>query len=118
MKLKDAAKFVDAGWVKKPKGFRIHFQKRVDNEWVTDYSPGPKEKPMDSDVAAWRLAWKLDEAQKYGDKPAPEEELFNIYVVDDANNPVNYYGTGKPLVYNAFDKDSKGNTTRENQGNQ
>jgi hypothetical protein len=107
MKLGDAAKFIDAGWVKKPKGFRVHFQKRMDGEVITDYTPGPKEKPMDSDVAAWRLAWKLDQAQTYGGKPVGDGELFNIYVVDDANNPVNYYATGQPLVFNAYEEGAR-----------
>ena len=44
MKVSESLKIIDEGWVKKPKGFRVHFQKRVGSEWITDYAPGEEEK--------------------------------------------------------------------------
>jgi len=73
MKISEALKVIDDGWVKKPEGFRVHFQKQEDSEWVTEYSPGEKQKALDSDVVAWRLAWKLAEARK-SDTPENDEK--------------------------------------------
>jgi hypothetical protein len=42
MKISDALKRIDAGWVRKPKGFRAHFNIYADGQWETDYSPGEK----------------------------------------------------------------------------
>jgi hypothetical protein len=64
MKTKDALKITDEGWVKKRKGFRVHFQKMVNAELITDYVPPEEAKPLDSDVVAWRFAWKLSESTK------------------------------------------------------
>jgi hypothetical protein len=64
MKTKEALKIIDEGWVKKRKGFRVHFQRMVNTELITDYVPGKEVKPLDSDVIAWRMAWKLAEATK------------------------------------------------------
>ena len=52
MKVNEALKLIDEGWMRKPMGFRVHFQKQVDSEWVTEYAPGEKEKALDSDVVA------------------------------------------------------------------
>ena len=59
MKIADALKIIDDNWVQKPQGFRVCMQRREGSEWVTVYSPGEKAAPLDSDVAAWRTAWKL-----------------------------------------------------------
>jgi len=101
MKLKDAVKIFDEKWVRKPTGFRVHFQKRVDSELITEYVPGSDDSPLDSDVAAWRLAWKL--AQVYGNSEKNDEKcmFFNIYVCDDLGNPVCHYATGKPEKFNS-----------------
>lgn len=58
---------------------------------------------MESDVIAWRLAWKLYEATK-SDKPEINDGDFgNIYVVNDSGNPVKFYGTNQLKIYNARD---------------
>jgi len=99
MKLKDAMAIVDKGWIRKPEGFRVCFQKKTPNEMITDYAPGIDEKALDSDVVAWRLAWKLAQAQMGKSDESKDESLFNIRVVDDMDNPVTHYGTGKPEIY-------------------
>ena len=100
MKVNEALKLIDEGWVKKPKGFRVHFQKMVGSEWITDFVPGEEEKPLDSDVVAWRLAWKLSQAGKSNASEISEGDIINIYVVDDSGNPVRFYGTNELTVLN------------------
>jgi hypothetical protein len=103
MKVSEALKVIDDGWVKKPKGFRVHFQKQENSEWVTEYSPGEQEKPLDSDVVAWRLAWKLAEASN-SDTPEDADGVFvNIYVVDDSGNPIKHYASNQFEVFNRTD---------------
>ncbi len=101
MKINDALKIIDAGWVRKPQGFRVHFQKWDDSEIVTDYVPGLDDSPLDSDVVAWRLAWKLGQAADSDSSEEDGEVMFNIYVVDDAGNPIRYYATNQVQVFNA-----------------
>lgn len=101
MKIDDALKIIDAGWVRKPQGFRVHFQKRVGSEVITDYVPGIDKALLDSDVVAWRLAWKLAQAAKSDSSEEDDEAMFNIYVVDDAGNPIRYYATNQVQVFNA-----------------
>ena len=83
MNVNEALKLIDEGWVRKPKGFRVHFQKMVNSVWVTDYAPGEEEAPLDSDVVAWRLAWKLSQAGKSNPPEISEGDIVNIYVVDE-----------------------------------
>jgi len=103
MKVKEAVKIVDEDWIRKPKGFRVHFQKMVDSELLTEYVPGDEEKPLDSDVVAWRLAWKLSEATKSDTPEIKEGDIVNITVVDDLGHPVKFYGTNQPQILNAKD---------------
>jgi hypothetical protein len=103
MKTKDALKIIDENWVKKRKGFRVHFQKMVNSDLITDYVPPEEVKPLDSDVLAWRLAWKLSESTKTDSPEFSDGEMINIYVVDEEGNPINYYATNKPEVFNARD---------------
>ncbi len=100
MKVNEALKVIDDGWVRKPKGFRVHFQKQVDSEWVTEYAPGEKEKALDSDVVAWRLAWKLSEARKSDKSENDDGDLVNIYIVDDLGHPIKYYASNQFEVFN------------------
>jgi hypothetical protein len=95
----EALEIIDEGWVKKPKGFRVHFQKMFDSEWVTDFVPG-EEEPLDSDVVAWRLAWKLSQAGKSNPSEISRGDIVNIYVVDDSGNAVRFYGTNELTVLN------------------
>lgn len=100
MKVNDALKLIDEGWVKKPKGYRVRFQKNVHSNWVADFVPGEKETPLDSDVVAWRLAWKLSIAGKPGRPEKRENDIVNVYVVDDTGNPIKYYATNRAEVFN------------------
>ena len=103
MKIKEALNVIDEGWVRKPKGFRVHFQKQVDSEMISDYCPGVDESPLDSDVAAWRLAWKLSQIAPSENPEISTSAIVNIYVVDDLDNRVPYYATNQPKVYNSRD---------------
>jgi len=100
MKVSESLKVIDKGWVRKPKGFRVHFQKMVNSELITDYVPGEDESPLDSDVTAWRLAWKLAQATASDSTEQEGNGLVNIYVVDDMGHPVKFYGTNERKVYN------------------
>jgi hypothetical protein len=102
MKEKEALELIDAGWSRKPKGFRVHFQKKVDGQWQTDYVP--ENGHYDSDVVTWRLAWKLYQATKSdANETRDGEMLVNIFVEDDAGNPIKYYATGQYEVFNRLD---------------
>lgn len=107
MKTKEALKIVDKGWVKKRKGFRVHYQKMENSELITDYVPPEEVKPLDSDVVAWRLAWKLSESTKTDSSEIRDGDLINIYVVDEEGNPVNYYATNQPEIFNAKDVEQR-----------
>ena len=100
MKAKEALKIIDESWVKKIKGYRVHFQKKVNSELITDYVPGEGDKPLDSDVVAWRLAWKLAEATKSDGPEIADNETVNVYVVNDSSEPILYYGTNRFEVFN------------------
>jgi len=105
MNVKELLKTVDNGWVQKPKGFRVCHQKRMDDEFITEYTPDKKLSPFDSDVTAWRSAWKLNQATKTNGAEIGENELFNIYVIDDKGERVKYYATSQFEVYNPYSPD-------------
>ena len=100
MKTKEAMKIMDDGWVRRLKGYRVHFQKRVDGEWATDYFPDMEEKPMPSDISTWELARRFAEATKPEKSENTDGDVVNVYVVDDAGDPVKHYGTGQLEVFN------------------
>ena len=100
MKTKDALKIIDEGWIRKPKGFRVHFQKKVNSDLITDYIPDEDVKPLESDVVTWRLAWKLSEVTKSDNPEMADGEMVNIYVVDDLGNPIPFYGTNEFEILN------------------
>ena len=103
MKLSEAVKAIDDGWVRKRKGFRVQYQRRINSELVTEFVPNEEEKPLDSEVAAWRLAWKLSEAVNPDNAEPGDGEMVNICVVDDLGNPVAFYGTNQPKMFNRRD---------------
>ena len=103
MNIKELLEVVDKGWIKKPKGFRVHFQKMIDAELVTEYLPNPNEAPFESDVVAWRYAWKLHMATKSDSAEIAAGELVNICVVDDSDNPIKYYASNRFEVFNRKD---------------
>lgn len=103
MKVGKALKLIDKKWVRKAKGYRVQYQEMVDSALVTAYCPGLDDKELDSDVTTWRLAWKLaTSTQTKGDTIA-EGELVNVHVVDDEENPIIYYATGKYDLLNPKD---------------
>jgi hypothetical protein len=93
MKIAEGLKIIAAGWIRKPKGFRVKYQKQVDGQLVTEYSPPEGSALLDSDVTAWRYAWKLCEAVRSDKTDVQEAELVNIHVVDDADEQVKCYAT-------------------------
>ena len=99
MKLSEGMKIVDQKWVRKKKGYRVHFQKMTDGSLETNYVPGLDNKMLDSDVTTWRFARKLALSGE-GQDLAEEERLVNIYVVDDLGEQVKHYGTYTFEVYN------------------
>lgn len=100
MKVSELLKSVDLGWVQKPKGFRVHFQQLTDSGPVTDYVPAEDESLFDSDVVAWRSAWKLWQVSQSDHPEMGNGKLVNIYVVDEAGNQVKYYATNQYDVFN------------------
>lgn len=100
MKTKDSMKIVDEAWVKKRGGYRVRFQKIENSEIVTDHCPDEKDKPLDSDVVAWRLALRLAKATRRSGSNIEDGELINLCVVDDTGEPVKYYATNQFEVFN------------------
>lgn len=103
MNSKEVYKIIDEGWVKKRTGYRVRFQWQVDAEMVTDYFPDIDDGPWLSDVATWRLAWRLAESRQSDPPDINAGDLVNITVVDHENNPVEYYATNQFEVFNQVD---------------
>ncbi len=103
MRIGQSLKLIDKGWIVKPGGFRVCFQKKTETGIVTDYCPGLDDPILDSDVVAWRLAWKM--AQSASSHPPDPDvgDLINIYVVDDKGNKLEYYATNQAEIFNAVD---------------
>jgi hypothetical protein len=103
MKSAEAYKIIDEGWAKKRKGFRVHFQKQVDSKIITDCFPDLEKDPWLSEVAIWRMAWRLAESKKSDTPDISAGDLVNIYVAEDGGNPVRYYATNQFEVFNQID---------------
>jgi len=90
------------GWVRKRKGFRIRFEKRVEERWEEDFFPDKEESAIKSEVAAWEYARRF--AQSTGaDRPEEKDgAMVNIYVVDDTGAPVKFYATNQLAVLNPW----------------
>ena len=95
MKITELLKVTDENWVRKAGGYRVRFHRREGGKWVLDYMPGPEDPPLDSDVVAWRSAWKLLQSSRPG-----EGEFVNLTVVDDLDQPVRYFANGELQTYN------------------
>jgi len=100
MDLKEAMKMIGAGWIQRPKGFRVRFERRQGNEWISDFFPSEEEPLLTSDVMAWELARRFAEAIKKEATGEAEGEISSITVVDDKGRPVTFYGTDGILVLN------------------
>ncbi|MBC2710413.1 MAG: hypothetical protein HGJ94_05270 [Desulfosarcina sp.] len=100
MKIADGLKIIENGWIRKPKGFRVKFQKQVETGIEDGYSPPAEVAPLNSDVTAWRYAWKLWQATRTAAENGAPGALYNITVVDDESHPFRFYGTGEFETYN------------------
>jgi hypothetical protein len=87
---------------KKPKGYRVRFEKIVESKPVTEFLPDESAAPFDSDVTAWRGAWKLAQSVEYHAESPEDGAIVNILVVDDQKNPVKNYATNRFEVYHPF----------------
>ena len=83
MNTKQAYKIIDAGWAKKRKGYRVRCQHQVDAEMITDYFPDMDDGPWLSEVAIWRMAWRLAKSKKSDSPDISAGDLVNIYVVEE-----------------------------------
>ena len=101
MKIAQALKVIDSGWVKKDKGYRVRYQRQTKDGVETEHTPGLDDAPLDSDVAAWRTAWKLQQATQEENSEFGEGRMINIYVVDDEGEPIRYYKTNELKIYNS-----------------
>jgi hypothetical protein len=100
MKIAEGLKLIQQGWVRKPKGFRVKFHRQTDKGWEASLSPPAEDAPLNSDVTAWRYAWKLWQATSQAPEADSPEVLYNITVVDDQGQPFRFYGTGAFETYN------------------
>jgi len=98
MELKEAMKIIGAGWVQRPKGFRVRFERRQGDQWVSDSFPSEEEALLTSDVMAWELARRFAQAAEKNATGGAERDMTGITVVDDKGNPVKFYGTGANCV--------------------
>ena len=100
MEVAEGLNIINDGWVRKPKGFRVKCEKLVDGERVTVISPPEDKAPLDSDVTAWRYAWKLFKATCQEGPEIQPDELINIHVVDDLGEKTKYYATNNYDIFN------------------
>jgi hypothetical protein len=80
----------------------------VDGRWQADFSPEENTAPLDSDVTAWRLAWKLAQAGRPDTARFKEGDLVNITVVDDQGDRVRSYMTNAFEMYHPHEVKSGG----------
>ena len=59
MKIADGLKMIENGWIRKPEGFRVRFHRQTNAGLEAGLSPPHEAAPLNSDVTAWRYAWKL-----------------------------------------------------------
>jgi len=104
MDLKEAMKMIGANWIQKPKGFRVRFERRQGDGWVTDSFPSEGEPLLTSDVMAWELARRFAQAARKQTTGEAEGEISSITVVDQEGSPVKFYGTGAVRALNPRDQ--------------
>lgn len=100
MKVADGLKIIEKGWIRKPKGYRVRFHRLTETGIESVYSPPQADAPLKSDVTAWRYAWKLWQATLEASEQEAPGALYNITVVDDEDNLILFYATGRSEVYN------------------
>jgi len=99
MKIAEGLELIKENWVRKPAGFRVKFHKQTEEGFETTFSPPQGTAPLNSDVTAWRYAWKLWQATKKASESGEPGALYNITVVDDLDQPFRFYGSGEYEVY-------------------
>ena len=102
MKIAEGLKIIENGWIKKPKGFRVSFQKQTETGIEAGLSPPHDAAPLNSDVTAWRYAWKLAQSTPLRPDALQAGDLLNIFVVDQDNHPIVYYATGENEKLNEY----------------
>jgi hypothetical protein len=102
MKIAEGLKIIENGWIQKPKGFRVSFQKQTEAGIEAGLSPPPEAAPLNSDVTAWRYAWKLAQSTSLRSDKPQAGDMLNIFVVDQDNQPIFYYATGKKEIFNEY----------------
>ena len=100
MKIGKALKAIDEGWVQKDKGYRVRYQRQTESGIETEHTPGLDDAPLDSDVSAWRTAWKLVQATQSENINFGGGKMINVTVVNDQGEPIRYYKTNVQMVYN------------------
>ena len=100
MKIAEGLKLIENGWIRKPKGFRVRFHQQTEAGIEAGLSPPPEAAPLNSDVTAWRYAWKLWQATRAAAETGDPGALYNITVVDDQDRPFRFYGSGDFETYN------------------
>jgi len=100
MKIADGLKLIENGWIRKPKGFRVRFDRQTEAGIEAGLSPPPDAAALNSDVTAWRYAWKLWQATQAAAETGDPGALYNITVVDDQDRPFRFYGSGDFETYN------------------
>ena len=103
MKIAEGLKVIEEGWIPKPKGFRVRFHKQTEDGIEASYSPPANAAPLNSDVTAWRYAWKLWQATQAQAEANLPGALYNITVVDDQDRPIRFYGSGQFEIHNPKD---------------
>lgn len=99
MKIAEGLKVIEKGWIRKPRGFRVRFHQQTEEGVTQGFSPPMEDAPLNSDVTAWRYAWKLWQATREEAHSDAVGALYNITVVDEEDRPIRFYGTGEWLTY-------------------
>ena len=99
MKIAEGLKVIEKGWIRKPRGFRVRFHQQTEEGVIQGFSPPMEDAPLNSDVTAWRYAWKLWQATREEAHSDAVGALYNITVVDEEDRPIRFYGTGEWLTY-------------------
>lgn len=83
MKLSEAKRIIHEGGFKRPRGYRVHFEKIDGKFLMSDYFPERNEPLIEYEEEAWALAASFA-AKTFG-------QCINIYVVDERWAPVDGY---------------------------
>ena len=103
MKITEGLTIIENGWIKKPTGFRVSFQRQTESGIEDGLSPPANAAPLNSDVTAWRYAWKLAQSTSLPTSGPHAGDMVNIFVVDQDNNPILYYVTGEKEIFNEYE---------------